>query len=203
MLLVEAQSISSSLGYKTSSASLRASLSFCALIFLSTSGKVARCLGWERVHDVTSFLPFSQKRKRHVNMIACKDKEEDLVISAYSSYTGRPQFLHSHKRHLHLNRSLDLCGHSALVSLEIALKQITWWYWRTEWLSQCFFNAIHSATTTCLKEHTNMWFLFLSDFNPMWVPALFTLWIDIVCGWGWTLQGFTAEKDGAGMFWEK
>ena len=117
-----------------------------------------------------------------------------LVISTYSSYIGRPQFLHSHKHHLHLNHSLDLCGHSALVSLQIALKQVTWWYWRMEWLSQCFFNAIHSATTTCLKEHTNMWFLFLSDFNPMGVLALFTLWIDIMCGWGWTVRGLLQKK---------
>ena len=123
-----------------------------------------------------------------------------LVISVYSSYIERPQFLHSHKHHLHLNHSLDLCGHGALVSLEIALKQVTWWYRRIEWLSQCFFSAIHSATTTCLKKHTDMWFLFLSDFNPVGVLAIFTLWINIVCGWGWTVQGFAAEKDGAGIF---
>ena len=44
-----------------------------------------------------------------------------LVISTYSSYIGRPQFLHSHKHHLHLNHSLDLCGHSALVSCVIII----------------------------------------------------------------------------------
>lgn len=78
-----------------------------------------------------------------------------LVISTYSSYIGRPQFLHSHKHHLHLNHSLDLCGHSALVSLEIALKQVTWWYWRMILRKNSMFFQCYSFSNHNLLERTH------------------------------------------------